>query len=105
MASVLDFALLGGLAVVHTFLAAVAVRFFRIRLETDLGSALYAVAFVPVLLLLSTLLVTGVLGVGPDLGSGVAVLGLLVGAPLAVGATVDLLYYPAPEEYDLPETR
>jgi hypothetical protein len=47
---------------------------------------------------------TGVLGIGPNLGDPVAALAVMVGMPLALGFTVDTLYVPPPEEYDLPET-
>ena len=105
MASVLDLALLGGLFAVHTLIAAVMVRFFRIRLNTDAGAAVYSLVFVPVVLLVTTLVVTGLLGIGADLGCGAVVVGLLIGAPFVFGATVDVLYQPSPREYDLPETR
>jgi hypothetical protein len=105
MVSVLDLALLGVLFGVHTLVAAVMVRFFRIRLTTDAGAAAYSLVFVPVVLLVTTLVFTGLLGLGADLGSGAAVVGLLIGAPLVLGATVDVLYQPDPEEYELPETR
>ena len=44
------------------------------------------------------------LGVGVNLGSPAAVLGLMVGLPMGLGVTIDVLYVPAPDEYELPET-
>jgi multisubunit Na+/H+ antiporter MnhG subunit len=55
-------------------------------------------------LLATTFVFSGVLGLGPALGSPVLVLVVLIAAPLALGALVDVLYVPPPEEYDLPET-
>jgi small basic protein len=104
MATVVNLVLFGVVLAVHTLIAAVMVRFFRIRLKTRWGSAVYAVALIPVVLLATTLVFTGVLGIGVDLGSPVAVLGVMIGMPMTLGATIDLLYVPSPEEYELPET-
>lgn len=88
----------------HTLLAAVAVRFFRVRMKTRGGWLVYATLVTPFLLFLTTLVVGQVL---PPLGtsSRLVVLALLIGVPFALGFTIDLLYVPAPEEYDLPDTR
>ncbi len=88
---------------VHALVAAVMTRFFRIRLSTDWGTVVYTLLFVPVVLFLLTQLFTGILGIGPNLGSPATVLAVMVGLPLAVGVTVDVLYMRPPEEYDLPE--
>jgi heme/copper-type cytochrome/quinol oxidase subunit 1 len=96
---VLTVAVLG----VHALVAAVMTRFFRIRLETDWGTVVYTLLFVPVVLFVLTQLFTGVLGIGPNLGSPTTALAVMVGLPLAVGVTVDVLYMRPPEEYDLPE--
>jgi hypothetical protein len=88
---------------VHALVAAVMTRFFRIRLSTDWGTVVYTLLFVPVVLFLLTQLFTGILGIGPNLGSPATVLAVMVGLPLAVGVTVDVLYMRSPEEYDLPE--
>jgi hypothetical protein len=103
MASVLDFALVGVVFAVHTVLAAVLTRFFRIRLHTRLGAAAFTAFFVPVVLVMTTIAAFSV-GVGVDLGTPAVALGLLVGLPLVLGVTIDVLYVPSPEEYDLPET-
>lgn len=95
--------LTGVVLAVHTLVAAVMTRYFRIRLSTDWGAVLYTLLFVPVVLVVLTQVFTGVLGIGPDLGSAVTVLAVMVGLPLAVGVTVDVLYVRPPEEYDLPE--
>lgn len=95
--------LTGVVLAVHALVAAVMTRYFRIRLSTDWGAVLYTLLFVPVVLVVLTQVFTGVLGIGPDLGSAVTVLAVMVGLPLAVGVTVDVLYVRPPEEYDLPE--
>ncbi|MEF8820528.1 MAG: hypothetical protein V5A31_00745 [Haloferacaceae archaeon] len=88
---------------VHALVAAVMTRFFRIRLSTDWGTVVYTAIFVPVVLFVLTQVFTGVLGIGPNLGDAATVLAVMVGLPLAVGVTVDVLYMRPPEEYDLPE--
>jgi hypothetical protein len=88
---------------VHALVAAVMTRFFRIQLSTNWGTVVYTLLFVPVVLFLLTQLFTGILGIGPNLGSPATVLAVMVGLPLAVGVTVDVLYMRSPEEYDLPE--
>lgn len=103
MATVLDFALMGVVLVGNTLLAAVMTRFFRIQLDTRWGAVVYTAFLVPVALVVTTIVAFS-LGVGVDLGSAGAVLGLMVGVPMGLGVTIDVLYVPAPEEYDLPET-
>ena len=88
---------------VHALVAAVMTRFFRIQLSTNWGTVVYTLLFVPVVLFLLTQLFTGIIGIGPNLGSPATVLAVMVGLPLAVGVTVDVLYMRSPEEYDLPE--
>ncbi|MDS0299800.1 hypothetical protein NDI76_13710 [Halogeometricum sp. S1BR25-6] len=104
MVSVLNLVLFGVVLAGHTLLAAVMTRFFRIRLNTQWGYVVYSLTLIPVALFVTTLVFTGVLGIGPNLGSPVAALAVMVGMPLALGFTVDTLYVPPPEEYDLPET-
>jgi len=100
---VLDLVLTVVVLAIHALVAAVMTRFFRIRLSTDWGTVVYTLLFVPVVLFVLTQLFTGVLGIGPNLGSPATVLAVMVGLPLAVGVTVDVLYMRPPEEYDLPE--
>lgn len=105
MATVVDVVLLGVVIGVHTLVAAVLTRFFRIRLETTWGTAAYALFFIPVVLLIGTLFFTGVLGIGGGftIRSGALVVAGLVGLPMALGMTIDVLYVTPPEEYELPE--
>lgn len=105
MASVVELALFGVVLVGQTLLAAVATRFFRIRMKTSWGWVVYTALLTPVLLFVVTLITTGALGIGPDLGSPGVALAVTVAVPLALGFTIDLLYVPPPEEYDLPDTQ
>lgn len=104
MVSALAVAGLAVLVVIQTALAAVLTRFFRIRLSTRWGSLVYAVVLVPLALLVTTLVLSGLLGLGPDLGGPTAVVFLMIGVPLAIGLTIDYLWMPAPEEVELPDT-
>lgn len=89
----------------HTLFAAVLTRFFRLRLKTQIGWVSYTLGIVPVILFLSTLVMTGALAIGPNLGSPTVVFVVMIGFPLAVGITVDLLYVTQPEDVELPETQ
>ncbi|MFB6092070.1 MAG: hypothetical protein ABEK02_03555 [Haloquadratum sp.] len=106
MVSVVGLVLFGAVLVVQTLLAAVLTRFFRLRLKTRWGSVVYSMVLVPFVLLATTLVFFGVfpIGAGLDLDSTTLV-GTAIGLPLALGFTIDTLYVPAPEEYDLPEER
>ena len=105
MVTALNLVLFAGVLVFHTLVAAVMTRFFRVRLETDWGAVVYAAMLIPVALVALTLVFSGVLGIGPDLGSNLAVLAVMVGVPAALGATIDVLYMEPPEQYDLPQTQ
>jgi hypothetical protein len=103
MATILDFALMAVVFAGNTVIAAVMTRFFRLQLDTRWGSVVYTALLVPVALVVTTIVAFS-LGVGVDLGSAGAVLGLMVGLPMGLGVTIDVLYVPAPDEYELPET-
>jgi hypothetical protein len=90
------------IVLVNTAATALATRFFRVRLKTRWGSAVYTALLVPLLLVVLTLAI-GSLGVGPNLGSAAAVFGVTVVLPMAVGVAFDYFWMPAPEEVDLPE--
>jgi len=105
MATAVDLLLLLVVLGVHTLVAAIATRYFRVRLRTTWGWVVYTLLLAPVLLTVGTLFFTGLLGIGPDLGSPAAVLATLVGLPMALGAAIDLLYVRPPEEVDLPDTQ
>ena len=103
MASIVNLVLFGGVLAFHTLLAAVLTRFFRMQMNTQVGSVVYAALCIPVVLVASTLLFSGVLGIGVELGSSAVVLAVMVAMPLVLGFTIDVLYLPTPEEYELPD--
>jgi hypothetical protein len=103
MATLLDFALMGAVFVGNTLVAAVMTRFFRIQLHTRWGTAVYTALLIPVVLVVTTIVAFS-LGVGVNLGSAGVVIGLMVGLPAVLGVTIDVLYVPAPDEYELPDT-
>lgn len=103
MVSVLAAIGLGVIVGGHTLIAAILTRLFRVRLKTRWGAAFYTLLIVPAILLISTLVVSGVLGLGPDLGSPTAAVFVMVGVPLALGVTIDYFWMPAPEDVELPE--
>ncbi|MDQ2054780.1 MULTISPECIES: hypothetical protein [Halobellus] len=104
MVSVVGLVLFGAVLVVHTLLAAVLTRFFRLRLNTQWGYVVYSFALIPIALLVTTLVFFGILPIGAGLNLGAtALLGAAIALPLALGFTIDTLYIPAPEEYDLPD--
>ncbi|MFB6305146.1 MAG: hypothetical protein ABEH47_08260 [Haloferacaceae archaeon] len=100
---VVELVLTGVVLAAHTLLAAVMTRFLRIRMNTRWGAVVYTLLLVPVVLTVTTLLF-GQLPLVP-LGDPATVVAVMVGMPLALGFTIDVLYVPAPEEYDLPDTR
>ena len=95
---------LGLIVVLHTAIAAVATRFFRVQLKTDWGTVTYALLVIPVVLLLSTLLLSGGLGIGGDVGNRGAAVFLTVLVPMTLGFAFDLFWMPHPDEVELPET-
>jgi len=102
MATSLELVGLAVILLVNAAATALLTRFLRVRLRTRWGSAVYVLLVTPVVLVVSTLVLGGGLGLGPDLGSPAAVLGLTVVLPMAVGVTFDYIWMPAPDEVDLP---
>jgi hypothetical protein len=92
---------LGTLLIVgmHTVIAGIMMRFFRLRLATTWGQVLFAGVFIPLVMLVGTLVLSGGLGLGVDLGSPVLALGVTVLLPLLLGVTIEYLYMepPAPQ--------
>lgn len=103
MAGVIEWVVFGVVLAIHSLLAAVITRFFRIRMRTQAGWAIYTALVAPFVLLVTTLIAAGPLGIGPPLGGPSVALAVMIALPVTVGVTLDLLYVPAPEEYDLPE--
>ncbi|WP_267640777.1 hypothetical protein [Haloarchaeobius amylolyticus] len=92
------------LVLVNTAIAAVSTRFFRQRLDTDWGPIVYVALITPVLLFGTTLLISGVLQLGTNLGSTQLALLVSIALPLVLGVTVDFFWMPAPDEMELPDT-
>ena len=90
---------------VHTAVAALGTRFFRVRLDTRLGSAVYTATLVPLALLVLTLVFGGLLQLGPNLESRGAVLALTVLLPMGLGVSFDYFWMPSPADVDLPTAR
>ncbi len=107
MLALFGFVSILALVAFHTLLAGVTTRFFRLRLSTSWGSVVYTIVLTPMLLLISTLFFTGVLnlGTGVNLGTPAIVIGLFVALPVVLGAAIDYLYVPSPDEYELPDTQ
>lgn len=82
----------------NTAIAAVGARFFRVRMSTTWGSAVYTLLLVPLAFVVTTLALSGALGLGGDvfgdLGSTLAV---TWGYPFAIGVALDVFWMPSPE--------
>lgn len=102
---VVELLLTGVVLAVHTLIAAVMTRYFRIRMHTRWGAVLYTLLLVPLALVVTTLVFSGPLAIGVNLGGPATALAVMVGMPLVLGFTIDVLYVPPPEEYDLPDTQ
>ena len=104
MVTLLDAFGLGFMLVVHSAIVALLTRFFRVRLHTRWGGALYALFISPVVLVVTTLFFSGVLALGPDLGSAAAVVAVVIGVPMAVGLTFDTSGCPPPRRSTSPRS-
>ena len=105
MVTVVDVLGLAIIVLLHTAVAALLTRFFRVRLDTRVGAAIYTGVLIPVVLLVLTLVFGGILQLGPNLGSAGAVVAVTVLVPLALGVAFDYFWMPAPDEVDLPIER
>jgi hypothetical protein len=88
---------------INAAVTALMTRFFRVRLHTRWGSLLFALLLTPLVMLFITLVASGVFGLGPNLGSPGAVVGITILVPLTVGITFDYVWMPSPDEVELPE--
>lgn len=84
---------------VNTLVAALMTRLFRVRLDTAWGAGVFVAMFCPVATTLVTILVGSV---APPVGSRTDVVVWFILVPVALGATVDVFWMPAPEEVELP---
>ncbi|MFT4889417.1 MAG: hypothetical protein ACI9YT_000326 [Halobacteriales archaeon] len=93
----------GVVALINTFVVAVTVRFFRLQLDTRRGVVALGLLLIPVALFVTTAVLTGVLGLGGDVGDRNAVLFLVFLAPSILGIAIDLFLRRPPEPVELPE--
>ncbi|PSP56083.1 hypothetical protein BRC82_02810 [Halobacteriales archaeon QS_1_67_19] len=89
---------------VNTVVAAVAIRFFRLRLSTRWGAAVYTAVCVPIVYLATTILLSGFVGFGGEgvRNKGTALILVWV-LPFTLAVSLDIFWMPAPEEVELPE--
>jgi hypothetical protein len=92
------------LVVVHTVLAALVTRLFRNRLETGWGGAVYSAGGGAFVLFVSTLVLSGIFGIGGNLGSRYTAVLVVIAMPLLLGITFDYFWMPSPDEVELPES-
>jgi hypothetical protein len=102
MVSVVDAVGLLVILGVNSAAAALMTRFFRVRLDTRWGPVVFALVIEPVVLVVFVLVLSGLLGLGGNLGSAALVFGLTVVLPMAIGIAFDYFWMPAPEDVDLP---
>jgi hypothetical protein len=62
------------------------------------------VLLTPVALLATTLVISGVVGLGTNLGSQSLALLVAIALPLVLGVSVDFFWMPSPDEIELPDT-
>jgi hypothetical protein len=90
--------------VVNTVIAAVAIRFFRLRLSTLWGAIVYTAVFIPLIYVATTILLSGFVGFG---GNGVRDRGtaliLVWVVPFSLAVSLDIFWLPSPDEIDLPD--
>ncbi|WP_181687366.1 hypothetical protein [Halorhabdus salina] len=103
MVSAVDAVGLAVIVLANTAIAALLTRFFRVRLQTSWGGPVFAVLLGSLAVMISTLVLSGFLRLGPNLQNHGTVIGITIVTPLAVGLTFDYVWMPAPEEIDLPE--
>jgi hypothetical protein len=92
------------IVLVNSAVTALMTRFFRVRLDTRWGSLLYALLLCPVALFVLLLVLSGVFGLGGNLGSRATAMLLTVFLPLALGITFDYVWMPSPDEVEVPDT-
>jgi hypothetical protein len=91
-----------GLAVivgVHTVIASILIRFFRLRLDTRSGMIAFSLFLVPIVLAVS-LLFFGQLPIFGEVDRQTVMLVTIL-MPLLLGFAIDLFWMPSPEEVDL----
>lgn len=90
---------------IHTVIAAVSTRYFRVTLDTAWGAAIYTVLLVPLIYVATTLVLSGALGLGGAVfGERSTMLAVTWAFPFTLGYVIDVLWMPDPEEVELPDT-
>ena len=102
MVSVVDVVGLLVIVGINAGAAALMTRFFRVRLDTDWGPVVFALTIEPVVLTLLVLVLSGIAGLGGNLGSAGLVFGITVVLPMALGVAFDYFWMPAPDDVELP---
>lgn len=88
------------LLAIHTLLAAVTIRFIRLYASTRTGTALAIIAVVPLVLLLSTLVLSGPFHLGVDMGDPSIAAIVAIAIPLVIGLAIDYRVVASPDEVD-----
>ncbi|MFB6111592.1 MAG: hypothetical protein ABEJ35_03555 [Halobacteriaceae archaeon] len=86
----------------HAGLTVIGVRFLRIRLATRWAPVLYALFFLPLVLLPTTILFGGLLATGALVLDPGALIALLFVLPIGLGLAIDFFWLPPPEVVDTP---
>lgn len=92
---------LAGTAVVfvlNTFVVAVLFRYFRLQLRTRWGVGVMTLLVLPVALFATTAILTGILGLGGDVGGRDTVLFVAFLSPSVIGIAIDLFLRQSPRE-------
>jgi len=92
------------LVLVNAVLAALVTRFFRNRMDTAWGGAVYAALGGAFVLLVSTMVLSGVFKLGGNVGSRYVAVLVTIAMPLALGITFDYFWMPSPDEVELPDS-
>jgi hypothetical protein len=102
MVSVVDVVGLLVIVGINAGAAALMTRFFRVRLDTRWGPAVFALVLEPVVLTVFVLVLSGIMGLGGNLGSPALVFGITVVLPMAIGIAFDYFWMPDPDDVELP---
>lgn len=103
MVNVVGLAGLLVIVLINSAVTALMTRFFRVRLNTRWGGALYSLLLCPLATAILAVVLSVPVGAFITLGRG-SFLFLAVLVPLAVGMTFDYVWMPAPEEVEVPAT-
>ncbi len=83
---------------INAILAGIITRFARLWAETRLGTAVTIGLAVPLVLTLSTMVLSGVLFLGFNVQDTTVAVILAIGLPMALGVTIDYVWVASPEE-------